>query len=61
LQSISSKNERVITVLSMRIEGRTQEEIAETLGISRNQVKYIVELVQAAYEQFCANAARKDR
>jgi DNA-directed RNA polymerase specialized sigma24 family protein len=61
LESISQKNERVITVLSMRIEGQTQEEIAETLGISRNQVKYVVELVQAAYEQFCAAAGRKSR
>jgi hypothetical protein len=61
LESISQKNERVITVLSMRIEGQTQEEIAEILGISRNQVKYVVELVQAAYEQFCAAANRKNR
>jgi len=61
LESISNKNERVITVLSMRIEGQTQEEIAEALGISRNQVKYIVELMQAAYEQFCAAAARKKK
>jgi DNA-directed RNA polymerase specialized sigma24 family protein len=61
LESISRKNERVITVLSMRIEGQTQEEIAEALGISRNQVKYIVELMQAAYEQFCAAAARKKK
>jgi len=59
LESISKKNERVVTVLSMRIEGQTQEEIADALGISRNQVKYIVELMQAAYEQFCAAAARK--
>jgi DNA-directed RNA polymerase specialized sigma24 family protein len=60
LESISSKNERVITVLSMRIEGQTQEEIAEALGISRNQVKYVVELVQAAYEQFCNDTGRKN-
>jgi DNA-directed RNA polymerase specialized sigma24 family protein len=61
LESISSKNERMLTILSMRIEGQTQEEIAEALGISRNQVKYVVELVQAAYEQFCAAAARKNK
>jgi DNA-directed RNA polymerase specialized sigma24 family protein len=61
LESISQKNERVVTVLSMRIEGETQEDIAETLGISRNQVKYVVELVQAAYEQFCVTAGRKNR
>jgi DNA-binding CsgD family transcriptional regulator len=58
LESIAKKNERLMTVLAMRIEGRTQEEIAENLEISRNQVKYIVELVQSAYEQFCATAAR---
>jgi DNA-directed RNA polymerase specialized sigma24 family protein len=57
LESIAKKNERLMTVLAMRIEGRTQEEIAENLEISRNQVKYIVELVQSAYEQFCATAA----
>jgi DNA-directed RNA polymerase specialized sigma24 family protein len=61
LESISAKNERMLTILSMRIEGQTQEEIAEALGISRNQVKYVVELVQAAYEQFCASAARKNK
>jgi DNA-directed RNA polymerase specialized sigma24 family protein len=58
LESLSKKQERLMSVLSMRIEGQTQEAIAETLGISRNQVKYIVELVQSAYAQFCAAAAR---
>jgi DNA-directed RNA polymerase specialized sigma24 family protein len=61
LESISGKNERMLTILSMRIEGQTQEEIAEALEISRNQVKYVVELVQAAYEQFCAAAARRNK
>jgi DNA-directed RNA polymerase specialized sigma24 family protein len=58
LDSLSRKIERVIAVLSMRIEGQTQEAIAEALGISRNQVKYIVEQVQEAYEQFAAAGAR---
>jgi DNA-directed RNA polymerase specialized sigma24 family protein len=61
LESLSQKNERVMSVLTLRIEGETQEAIAETLGISRNQVKYIVELVQAAYEQFSAAALRSAR
>jgi DNA-binding CsgD family transcriptional regulator len=54
LESIAKKNDRLMTVLVMRIEGRTQEEIAATLELSRNQVKYIVELVQSAYRQFCS-------
>jgi FixJ family two-component response regulator len=58
LDSLSMKVERVIAVLSMRIEGQTQEAIAAALGISRNQVKYIVEQVQEAYEQFAAAGAR---
>jgi len=58
LESISRKNERLMLVLAMRIEGRTQEEIADALELSRNQVKYIVETVQSAYAQFCAAAAR---
>jgi len=58
LESLSGKSERVMTVLSLRIEGQTQDAIAETLGISRNQVKYIVELMQSAYAQFSAAALR---
>jgi DNA-directed RNA polymerase specialized sigma24 family protein len=58
LDSLSRKVERVIAVLSMRIEGQTQEAIAEALGVSRNQVKYIVEQVQEAYEQFAAAGLR---
>jgi DNA-directed RNA polymerase specialized sigma24 family protein len=58
LDSLSRKVERVIAVLSMRIEGQTQEAIAAALGVSRNQVKYIVEQVQEAYEQFAAAGVR---
>jgi DNA-directed RNA polymerase specialized sigma24 family protein len=61
LESLSQKNARLTTVLTMRIEGQTQEAIAEALGISRNQVKYIVELMQSAYEQFSAAAMRPKR
>jgi DNA-binding CsgD family transcriptional regulator len=58
LESVAKKNDRLISVLTMRIEGRTQEAIAEALDISRNQVKYIVELVQASYEHFRAADSR---
>lgn len=58
LESIARKTERVIAVLSMRIDGQSQQEIAASLGISRNQVKYIVQQVQQAYEQFAAASAR---
>jgi len=54
LASISEKHARFMSVLAMRIEGQTQEAIAESLGLSRNQVKYITEQAQAAYQQFCA-------
>jgi DNA-directed RNA polymerase specialized sigma24 family protein len=58
LASISEKHARFMSVLSMRIEGQTQEAIAESLGLSRNQVKYITEQAQAVYQQFCAAAMR---
>jgi DNA-directed RNA polymerase specialized sigma24 family protein len=61
LESIGRKNERLMTVLTLRVEGHTQEAIAETLGISRNQVKYIVESVQASYEDFCKAAMGAQR
>jgi DNA-directed RNA polymerase specialized sigma24 family protein len=61
LASISEKHARFMAVLSMRIEGQTQEAIAESLGLSRNQVKYITEQAQAAYQQFCAAALRSRR
>jgi DNA-directed RNA polymerase specialized sigma24 family protein len=59
LESLAGKIERMITILTMRIEGQTQEAIADTLDISRNQVKYVVELVQASYEQFAAACTRQ--
>jgi DNA-directed RNA polymerase specialized sigma24 family protein len=61
LSSISDKHGRFMSVLSMRIEGQTQEAIAESLGLSRNQVKYITEQAQAAYQQFCAATMRARR
>ena len=61
LSSVSEKHARLMSVLSMRIEGETQEAIAESLGLSRNQVKYMTEQVQAAYEQFRDAAMRPRR
>jgi DNA-directed RNA polymerase specialized sigma24 family protein len=58
MDSLGSKWDRVIGVLTMRIEGHTQEDIAQLLDLSRNQVKYIAELVQEAYEQFSALCTR---
>jgi DNA-directed RNA polymerase specialized sigma24 family protein len=58
MDSLGNKLDRVIGVLTMRIEGHTQEDIARVLDLSRNQVKYIAELVQEAYEQFSAMCAR---
>jgi DNA-directed RNA polymerase specialized sigma24 family protein len=58
MDSLGSKLDRVIGVLTMRIEGHTQEDIAQVLDLSRNQVKYIAGLVQDAYEQFSAMCTR---
>jgi hypothetical protein len=58
MDSLGGKLDRVIGVLTMRIEGHTQEDIAQVLDLSRNQVKYIAELVQEAYEQFCVLCTR---
>jgi DNA-directed RNA polymerase specialized sigma24 family protein len=58
MDSLGSKLDRVIAVLTMRIEGHTQEDIAQVLDLSRNQVKYIAELLQEAYEQFSAMCTR---
>jgi DNA-directed RNA polymerase specialized sigma24 family protein len=58
MDSLGGKLDRVIGVLTMRIEGHTQEDIAQVLDLSRNQVKYIAELVQEAYEQFSVMCTR---
>jgi DNA-directed RNA polymerase specialized sigma24 family protein len=54
LESLTNKFARMTSVLSMMGEGYTQEGTAEQLGISRNQVKYIIELAQEAYARFAA-------
>jgi len=56
LDSLAGKFARTMAVLSAIGEGHTQEQVAERLGLSRNQVKYIVELVQEAFAQFVRTA-----
>lgn len=52
LESLTDKFSRTMAVLSLLGEGYSQQQTAEQLGLSRNQVKYIVEIVQAAYASF---------
>ena len=56
--SLAQKFSRIIQVLSTIGEGYTQEETAQRLGLSRNQVKYVIESLQEAYERFTAQAIR---
>lgn len=58
LDSLTAKFARTTDVLALMGEGYTQERTAERLGISRNQVKYIIELVQEAYTRFAAASTR---
>jgi DNA-directed RNA polymerase specialized sigma24 family protein len=58
VESLTQKFSRTMSVLSVMGEGYTQEQTAERLGLSRNQVKYIIELVQEAYAHFTADATR---
>jgi DNA-directed RNA polymerase specialized sigma24 family protein len=58
LDSLAAKFDRTTSVLALMGEGYTQEATAERLGISRNQVKYIIELVQDAYIRFTAASTR---
>jgi DNA-binding NarL/FixJ family response regulator len=54
LDSLTRKLQRITAVLGLMGEGYTQAQIAAQLAVSRNQVKYIVELVQEAYARFAA-------
>jgi len=56
VESLTAKFSRTMSVLSLLGEGYTQQQTAEQLGLSRNQVKYIVELVQVAYASFVMGA-----
>jgi DNA-directed RNA polymerase specialized sigma24 family protein len=56
--SLGAKLTRTLAVLTMLGEGYTQEQAAERLGVSRNQVKYVVEVVQEAYARFAESEPR---
>lgn len=56
--ALSSKFSVCTSVLAMMGEGYTQAQTAATLGISRNQVKYIIEKVQDCYARFAAATVR---
>jgi DNA-directed RNA polymerase specialized sigma24 family protein len=53
---MTRKFDLMMEVLTLIGEGYTQVEAAELLGLSRSQVKYVVETVQQAYEQFVSGA-----
>jgi DNA-directed RNA polymerase specialized sigma24 family protein len=53
-ETLAAKFDRMTAVLALMGEGHTQEETAEQLNLSRNQVKYIMEAVQASYLRFAA-------
>lgn len=46
----------MMEILTLIGEGYTQVEAAELLGLSRNQVKYVVESVQQSYARFTGDA-----
>jgi DNA-directed RNA polymerase specialized sigma24 family protein len=58
VEMLTAKFERLTAVLSLMGEGNTQEQTAGQLDLSRNQVKYIMESVQQAYQRFTSPSAR---
>lgn len=56
--ALAQKFARTMAVLSAIGEGHTQEQTAERLGLTRNQVKYVLESLQEAYARFSAHATR---
>ena len=54
VESLTKKFARAMSVLTLIGEGNSQEETAERLGLSRNQVRYIIESTQQAYSEFVA-------
>jgi DNA-directed RNA polymerase specialized sigma24 family protein len=54
---LARKFDLVMDILARIGEGHSQADIAQLLGISRNQVKYVVESVQQAYASFVSGAA----
>ncbi len=56
VETLTAKFDRMTAVLALMGEGYTQEETAEQLALSRNQVKYIMEAVQESYLRFAATS-----
>jgi hypothetical protein len=54
LERIVRKFSRTMAVLALIGEGYTQEEVARQVGLSRNQVKYVVESIKERYARFAA-------
>jgi hypothetical protein len=54
----TNKFQFVMRVLEMLGEGCTQQAIAEELDVTRNQVKYVAEKLEPAYERFASEFTR---
>jgi DNA-directed RNA polymerase specialized sigma24 family protein len=61
VESLRAKYERLLAVLSALRESPqpTEEDIARRLGLSRNQVKYVIERVREDFNYFFPDLARK--
>jgi hypothetical protein len=56
--SLRQKFSRSVAILAAIGEGYTQEQTAERLRLTRNQVKYVIETLQDAYARFAAQSIR---
>jgi DNA-directed RNA polymerase specialized sigma24 family protein len=54
--SLQRKLSRCVEVLTAIGEGYTQEQTAQRLRLTRNQVKYVIESLQEAYARFAAQS-----
>jgi DNA-directed RNA polymerase specialized sigma24 family protein len=56
--SLRQKFSRSVEILVAIGEGYTQEQTAQRLRLTRNQVKYVIETLQDAYARFAAQSGR---
>jgi len=56
--SLRQKLSRSVEILAAIGEGYTQEQTAQRLQLTRNQVKYVIETLQDAYARFAAQSGR---
>jgi hypothetical protein len=56
--SLRQKLSRSVAILASIGEGYTQEQTAQRLRLTRNQVKYVIETLQDAYARFAAQSGR---